>query len=76
MILLRGASASGALVKESKSSKFYIEKNIIYTLKKGWLHKFQDNFTTFDSLTSTRGAMFKICHFINVKLKKKTVEYV
>jgi hypothetical protein len=27
-------NASGALVKEPKSSKFYIEKNITYTLKK------------------------------------------
>jgi hypothetical protein len=27
-------SAPGALVKEPKSSKFYIEKNITYTLKK------------------------------------------
>jgi hypothetical protein len=27
-------SASGALVKKSKSSKFYIEENITFTLKK------------------------------------------
>jgi hypothetical protein len=53
-------SASGALVKESKCSKFYIEKNITYTLKK-LTTKIIRQFTTFGSLTSIRNAMFSIC---------------
>jgi hypothetical protein len=63
--LLTGAP--DALIKEPKSSKFDLEKNITYTLKK-WLHKFQDNFTTFGFLTSARDAMFIICHIIKLKM--------
>jgi hypothetical protein len=53
--MLTAAPGSGALIKETKRNKFYIEKCILFKFLKERLHKSQDFYTLFSSLTSIQG---------------------